>query len=156
MEYIEERIVIHRRFYIDPKNAKRILYNPKLLTAGKGYIYSELTKDEKMYIHGIEDIERFKIPEDITLLEILNAVLDFYKITEIEILSSTRKKEVIRAKAMFCYVSKELKFNEQEIQEYLNVGRCTIYHHYKKYKNFLRFDRKLKLELDGLMETIKR
>jgi hypothetical protein len=154
MEYIEQQITIVKRFYCDPKKTKFLLENPDNLEDNKGYFFSEIVKKDVFYVQGNTE-NTSSILEHATLLDILNTVLGYYKISKRAILSPNRKQEIVRAKAMYSFVAKELKFHEKDISRYLNIGRITVYHHYKKYKNFIKYDGGLKREINNVIKCLE-
>ena len=93
----------------------------------------------------------------ITFKDILERAADFYGLREKEILSSTRKKNIVKARQVIAYLAREeLKLSFPVIGRRLG-GRdhTTAIHSYEKVKKEIQNDNELKEEVKSILSIIE-
>lgn len=65
-----------------------------------------------------------------TLTTILNTVCDHYQLEKSDVCSKSRKEELVKARKMFCYFSREFSdLTFEKIGEFVNLGHDTAMFH---------------------------
>lgn len=92
-----------------------------------------------------------------TLEEILNKVCDYYKIKASDVKSQKRKREIVKVRQVFCYLSCKLtKSSLQRIAMYINKkDHGTVLYHENEVEKFISFDEKYKQEIDDILNGRK-
>tara|TARA_R100001163_G_C4951956_1_gene119351 strand:+ start:223 stop:663 length:441 start_codon:yes stop_codon:yes gene_type:complete len=77
-----------------------------------------------------------------TLEEIKTAICDSLHLSETQFMSSSRKREYVDAKTMYCKIASELTSESSTfIGKSINRDHATVLHHRKKHETLYTYDR---------------
>ena len=90
---------------------------------------------------------------------LLNAICKVYNVTPDQLRAGNRKKEIVRVRAIYFYLSRELKFSTTDAGLYVGRDHATVIHHNKKIRGFLEegkpwFRPELKREIQEVKKLI--
>jgi len=72
-------------------------------------------------------------------------ICEVFELTEIELKSRRRFRQIIDAKSMLCYIlHRKLKYTSTESARFLNLDHATILHHCKKAEGLIETDKDFK------------
>ena len=136
--------------------AKKIVDNVRELEGALIGLLAQATLNKKAITLELAQatIEKLiKRPKrDFTVENILKTVSDYYRIDENSVLSSTRKREIVQARQVTMYFSKQLtKISLKGIGE--KIGKrdhATVLHACRAVNNLLETDRIFKLQIEEL------
>lgn len=89
---------------------------------------------------------RTKTLQEDKAIELCNKALIDYKmeyVTMDHIRSKSRKQQIIKAKAICCYVLRQNRFVITEIAQILNVDHSTVIHHLNKVETIMNEKKKI-------------
>ena len=91
----------------------------------------------------------------ISLLEIKTIIQDYYNLKNI--FEKSRKMWYINARQSFCYACREYtNINDEEIARFMRKDRATLIYHYKKWSNFLKFDKTIITQWKEIQQKIEK
>ncbi|MCX6154296.1 MAG: chromosomal replication initiator protein DnaA [Candidatus Kapabacteria bacterium] len=108
----------------------------------------------KESLYGLGLCEQRKI----TLEDIMKLVTDFYDIPVEQVLSKSRKHEIVLARQMSMYLSKYFTTHSLKVigEFFGNRDHSTVLHAYTAIENYLSTDKKVKLTFENFMNELKK
>lgn len=109
------------------------------------YLESKVENIESKYQKEIERLKTMiinpihKMNKNKELLEILQKVCDASGIMPHDILSKTRKREIVIARQLFCYITvKYFNYTLKNVGNFLNRDHSTVVHSVNAYTDYLQ------------------
>lgn len=91
-----------------------------------------------------------------SLSDIKKATMSFFGITEERLDSESRVGSCCTARSIFAGIAKENYYTPEEIGNFINRSRVSIYHMIENYRNFMKIDKKYKEKRDCIYNSIKK
>lgn len=152
MVYVEERVVLRKRYFVDEKDVDRYILNPDLLET----VSQELVSKERTFLrsdHILTSIRKLP-PENLSLDQVLLVVAEYYSTSLNDLFSPSRKQEIVQTRAVYYYIGKQIGFDENDIAKQLNVNRSTVNHHYHKLRSYLTMEPNLRHDIKSIFKTL--
>lgn len=90
-----------------------------------------------------------------TLTTILNTVCDYYQLEKSEVCSKSRKEELVKARKMFCYFSREFSDSSlQKIGDIVGLSHCDVLYLVGEIKSKKTPFNKTKKELEEIISLL--